>query len=299
MADAAYALQMIARINLWQGKIDSALLKARESLQVLQKEPQPIPYFLQNVYYAMAEVYRVRGNSDSFYRYSQLYNNVHDSIEHAITTSRLEISRLRVDNQSNVFRIRELQREKDAETRDRNFVIAAIVLIAIVCLLILNRQLIKSRYGQQLTFQQKVSAEKEMEAAKEQLNMFTQSFIEKITLIEKLEQQITNKPFNDEQHRLAKELSHQTILTEEDWEKFKTLFQKIHPDFFLKLKEMVPDITVAEQRMAALTRLHLDTRQMASMLGISPDSVYKVKQRLRKRLLLSDQVTTETYLAKI
>jgi len=62
---------------------------------------------------------------------------------------------------------------------------------------------------------------------------------------------------------------------------------------------MVPDITAAEQRMAAFTRLHLNTKQMASMLGISPDSVYKIKQRLRKRLQLTDDITVETYLTKI
>jgi len=45
--------------------------------------------------------------------------------------------------------------------------------------------------------------------------------------------------------------------------------------------------------------LHLNTKQMASMLGISPDSVYKIKQRLRKRLQLTDDVTVETYLTKI
>jgi DNA-binding CsgD family transcriptional regulator len=56
---------------------------------------------------------------------------------------------------------------------------------------------------------------------------------------------------------------------------------------------------MAEQRMAALTRLHLNTKQMASMLGISPGSVYKIRQRLRKRLQLDDEVTTETYLTKI
>jgi hypothetical protein len=38
---------------------------------------------------------------------------------------------------------------------------------------------------------------------------------------------------------------------------------------------------------------------MASMLGYFPDSVYKIKQRLRKRLQLNDEVTIETYLTKI
>ncbi|MFC0776467.1 hypothetical protein ACFEL9_26180, partial [Terrimonas sp. R1] len=198
-----------------------------------------------------------------------------------------------------VSELRELQKERDAETRERNLVIAAIVLVAIVGLLILNRQRLKSRYQQQLAFQQKVAAEKELTAAKEQLDMFTQNVIEKTKVIEQLEQQVANKPLTDEQHQLADELSRQTILTEEDWEKFKTLFEKIYPGFFLKLKEMIPDITVAEQRMAALTRLHLNTKQMASMLGISPDSVYKIRQRLRKRLQLDDEVTTETYLTKI
>jgi hypothetical protein len=266
---------------------------------MLQQQPQPLPHFLRDVYYATADVYRVLGNSDSFYHYSKLYSNLHDSIERAVANSRLEIARLRLDNQSNVSEIRDLQKEKDAETRERNLVIAAIVLVAIVGLLILNRQRLKSRYQQQLAFQQKVAAEKELTAAKDQLDMFTQSIIEKTKVIEQLEQQVANKPLTDEQHQLADELSRQTILTEEDWEKFKTLFEKIYPGFFLKLKEMIPDITVAEQRMAALTRLHLNTKQMASMLGISPDSVYKIRQRLRKRLQLDDEVTTETYLTKI
>ena len=299
IADAAHALQIIARINLFQGKKDSALLQVKEALRMLQQQPQPIPYFLQNVYYATADVYRVLGNNDSFYHYSQLYSYLHDSIEWAVTRSRLEISRLRLDNQSNVFKIHELKREKDAETRERNFIIAAIVLVAILSLLILNRQRLKSRYQQQLIVQQKVAAEKEVAAAKEQLNMFTQSVIEKTKLIEHLEQQVANKPLTNEQQQLANELSHQTILTEEDWEKFKTLFEKIYPGFFLKLKEMVPDITVAEYRMAALTRLHLNTKQSASVLGISPDSVYKIRQRLRKRLQLDDEAATEMYLTKI
>jgi tetratricopeptide (TPR) repeat protein len=299
IADAAHALQIIARINLSQGKRDSALLQVKEAMRMLQQQPQPIPYFLQNVYYATADVYRVLGNSDSFYHYSQLYSHLHDSIERAVTNSRLEISRLRLDNQSTVFKIRGLQKEKNAEERERNFIIAAIVFVAVVGLLILNRQRLKFGYQRQLAFQQKVAAEKEVAAAKEQLDMFTQSIIEKTKLIEQLEKQVTNKPLTDEQQQLANELSRQTILTEEDWEKYKILFEKIYPGFFLKLKEIIPDITVAERRMAALIRLHLNTREMAAMLGISSDSVYKSRQRLRKRLQLADDVTIETYLTKI
>jgi tetratricopeptide (TPR) repeat protein len=299
IANGAHALQYVARINLIQGKKDSALLQVKESLRMLQQTRDPIPHFLRDVYYATADVYRVLGNSDSFYHYSQLYNNLHDSIERAIANSRLEIARLRLDNQSNITEIRELQKEKDLETQQRNYLIAAIVFVAIVGLLIVNRQRLKSRFQRQLAFQQKLAAEKELTAAKAQLDMFTQSIIEKTRVIEQLEQQVATKPLTDEQQQLASELSRQTILTEEDWEKFKALFEKIYPGFFLKLKEMVPDITVAEARMASLIRLHLNTKQMASMLGISTDSVYKIRQRLRKRLQLEDELATETFLTKI
>lgn len=299
IANAAHALQMIARLNLMQGKKDSALLQVKESLRMIQQQPHPLPHYLQDVYYATADVYRVLGNSDSFYHYSQLYNNLHDSIERAVTNSRLEIARLRLDNQSNISEIRDLQKEKEADILERNYIIATIVFVALVGLLVINRQRLKSRFQRQLAFQEKIAAEKELTAAKEQLDMFTQSIIEKTRVIEQLEQQVATKPLTDEQQQLAGELSRQTILTEEDWEKFKTLFEKIYPGFFLKLREMAPDITVAETRMAALIRLHLNTKQIASMLGISTDSVYKNRQRLRKRLQLEDELATETFLTKI
>ena len=297
--NAANALQWIARINLLQGKKDSALLQVRQAMQMLKQQPQITTNYFQSLYYATADVYRALGNNDSFYYYSELYNHLHDSTERAIANSSLKISRLRLENQANVYKIRELQKEKDAEVRERNLIVAIIIAVAVFALLLLNRQRLKSRYQQQLALQQKLIAEKEVAAAKEQLNMFTQNIIEKTKLIEQLEQEVANKPFTDEQQNLANELSNQTILTEEDWEKFKKLFEKIYPGFFLKIKELVPDITVAEQRMAAITRLHLNTKQIASMLGISTDSVYKIKQRLRKRLQLKDDVTMETYLTKI
>ena len=89
------------------------------------------------------------------------------------------------------------------------------------------------------------------------------------------------------------ELSSLTILTEDEWSKFKTLFEKVYPGFFLRLKGKAPDITIAEQRTAALTRLHLTSKEMAAMLGISVDSVHKAKQRLRQRLDISTELNLE------
>ncbi|MFC0776457.1 hypothetical protein, partial [Terrimonas alba] len=126
VASAINALERIARINLLQGKKDIALLQVKEGMRMLQQQPQQYSSSLQRLYYATADVYRAFGNNDSFYHYFQLYSYLHDSTERAIANSRLEISRLRLDNQSSVSELRELQKERDAETRERNLVIAAI-----------------------------------------------------------------------------------------------------------------------------------------------------------------------------
>jgi DNA-binding CsgD family transcriptional regulator len=58
-------------------------------------------------------------------------------------------------------------------------------------------------------------------------------------------------------------------------------------------------ITLAEQRMAALTRLQLTPKQMASMLGISVDSVHKTRQRLRQRLRINPENSLEEIMINI
>jgi len=166
IANAASSLQWVARINLQQGKKDSAFLQVKEAMRMLQQQPQPNLYNLQRLYYVTADVYRAFGNSDSFYHYFQLYSYLHDSIERAVANSRLEIVRLRLDNQSDVSRIHELKKEKDAKARERNFIISAIGLVAIVGLLILNRQRLKSRYQRQLLFSKRLLPKKNSQQRK-------------------------------------------------------------------------------------------------------------------------------------
>ena len=136
-------------------------------------------------------------------------------------------------------------------------------------------------------------------SAREQLELLTQKIIEKTNLVEELQKQLNSRSQAIEQQQLAATISNLTILTEADWEKFKKLFEELYPGFFMNLQEKVSDITLAELRMAALTRLHLTTNQIASILGISANSVYKTKQRLRNRLNLDADASIDNVIAKM
>jgi tetratricopeptide (TPR) repeat protein/DNA-binding CsgD family transcriptional regulator len=293
--NAANSLQWAARTNLALGKTDSALLQIRESFRLLQKWPSRS--YQENAYFTAAEIFKTLKKDDSSFYYSGLYNKLHDSLEKEIYQSSVSISKLRLDDEKNRYNILNLQREKQAQVQQRNLIIAAIFFLAVVALLVINRQRLKLKYRHQLAEYEKLRIEQEMESARAQLKMFTQNILEKTYLIEQLEQQVYNKTTSAESQQLITELGSQTILTEEDWVKFKTLFEKIYPGFFLKLIETVSDITTAEQRMAALTRLRFSTKQIASILGISPDSVHKTRQRLRNRLNLTTATNIEDFLS--
>ena len=302
--NAANSLQWAAKTNLALGDRVIALKQVREAFGLLQKLPSP--NYLQNAYNTASEIFKSMGNNDSAYYYAGKYTKLHDSLERTIYQSSISISKLRLNEEKNRYGIGKLQREKEEMVQQRNFIIAGILFLAVIALLLINRQRIKVKYQQELTRQENLRIQQEnlriqqeMESATVQLKMFTENIIEKTNLVEKLEQQLNIKTMSKEEQQLISQLSQQTILTEENWDKFKFLFEKIFPLFFQRLKNAATDITVAEQRMAALTRLQLTTRQMASMLGISVDSVHKTRQRLRKRFNLGADAYLEEYIAGI
>jgi hypothetical protein len=271
---------------LIEGKKDSALLKSREAVELINKTKlkyylQPSRY-LEMCYSALAESFRALGQLDSFYHYHRLYTSLHDSIQQVAFQSSSRIVQMKLDNENIRHAIQLLQKEKKNEVVKRNLIIVATVLVSLFVLLYIRHTRLKLRHKEEVVLQEKRIAETELLLAKQQMQQFTENIVEKSELIEKLNQQIAGEQADDQQ--IIEELTGYTILTEADWENFKRMFEKIYPDFFTSLKQTAPGITVAEQRMAALLRLDISSKQMASMLGVSVDSVHKTKQRLRQRM---------------
>jgi len=295
--NAGNASGWAARANLARGNKVAALAQAREAIHLLSLWPSG-PY-LRDTYYTLSLVFRAMNNYDSAFYYNDLYAALNDSLEKEVATSSLAIAKARLNDEASRFNIEKLNKEKRTQIVLRNFISAGIILLSLIILLMLNRNRLKTKMKIERIEKEKTLMEQEIASAQTQLKMFTENIIEKTNLIEKLESQIKGRGATSEQQAIISELSEQTILTEEDWNKFKLLFEKIHPGFFISLKNRFPDITVAEQRMAALTRLRLTTKQIASMLGISVDSVHKSRQRLRMRLQLGADANLDELVANL
>ncbi len=84
--------------------------------------------------------------------------------------------------------------------------------------------------------------------------------------------------------------------SDEDWETFGRTFAQVHPDFFDKLRHQYPDLTQGETRLAALMRLGLGNKDIASILVISPASLRIARYRLRKKMALDGQTDLSAHL---
>ena len=189
--------------------------------------------------------------------------------------------------------------KKERQLFLRNAIIGFAILIMIISLLLYNRTQLKNRNRQQQLIAEKKLAENELKSASEQLNAFTQSIREKNEFIEKASQVIErmNSELNltkSKQDDLVavpetdgnslRLLQGSVILTDEDWKNFTGLFEKVHHNFFIRLKEKLPGLSPAETRFLALTRLKLSTKEMANMLGVTVEAIRQIRSRLKKKL---------------
>lgn len=84
--------------------------------------------------------------------------------------------------------------------------------------------------------------------------------------------------------KIVKEINF-NLRQEHEWNEFNNFFKEIHPDFLKNLSSLsVENLSPAELRLGMLLRLNLSSKEIASILRVTPDSVRVARYRLRKKL---------------
>lgn len=103
-----------------------------------------------------------------------------------------------------------------------------------------------------------------------------------------------SKEFQKIMRMLDKELDHDV-----EWEQFANHFDTVHTNYLRKLKELCPEITASELKLAAYLRLSLSSKEIAQLMNISIRGVETSRYRLRKKLGISNEVNLFDYLISI
>jgi DNA-binding NarL/FixJ family response regulator len=137
------------------------------------------------------------------------------------------------------------------------------------------------------------------------LALYTENLKQKNAIIEEFKTEIEHL-----QHQLAGPEDHQRIqvleslmqthiMTEETWDEFKKLFEKVYTGFLVRLKQKFNYVTESDVRLFTLLKLGLNNREMANMLGVSNEAIKKSRQRLRKKMDLPEDISLEEVVASV
>ena len=257
---------------------------------------------MQIYYKNMYEIYRARGDYQRALLFQDSAKIMSDSVQKSRDVKILTQARhkLEVEKYSSQLRLLEASREK--EVLIRNGTIVIIVLTGASLYFWFHRRYTQRQKALQVSELKNQLAEEELISAQKELQSFTKMLTEKNALLESFQEEVDKIRTEENQETrnidLSKLLS-RSILTEEDWREFRALYEKVYPGFFYRLNEKLPDLTQTDIRLLALTKLHVSTKDMAAMLGVSYEAIKKSRQRLRHRFQLPEEGNLDEVVALI
>ena len=268
---------------------DSALFYGRKLMQGIDRNS--IIAF-EDVYNILAQAHGKLKHYDSSFHYNQKYILYHDSVFQEKQTQQIAEMEAAFELKHKEQEIARLEQIRQNLLLKRNALTIGLSLTLIIALLMYYY------------LQGRIRArKKEIEMKNWQLESFTRKMVEKSELVEELRSQLeqfrSEVVIPKERIENVSQILHSSILTDDDWEQFKNLFEQVHRNFFAELKIKYPSLTQAETRIAALLKLNISTREMANMLGISVESANKARYRLRKKLELQPEEDLQDIIEKV
>ncbi len=200
-----------------------------------------------------------------------------------------------------------------------------VLLVIFIAGLIISRQKLKLRNEQKLHAQsmqvyetqnqlmeaelqnkklQEENLKQQLEIKTKELTSYTLHVIRKNQLLEDLQTRLEELGKEDkrDQKKQIRQLSEQIRLglnDDQHWEEFRTIFEQVHQSFFDRLQQQSEALTSNDLRLVALIKMNLTSADMATLLGVSQDSLRVMRHRLRKKLNLQQGDNISAYIQSI
>ncbi|SFN90269.1 Tfp pilus assembly protein PilF [Chitinophaga sp. YR627] len=267
---------------------------------------------LSGAYRDLAKAHHLAGANDSAFYYLEL------SRQYLLETYSDENSK-QVALLQSVYDIEkknnEIERLQNARKTNRIMTVAIVLVVLLLValgLLIISRQRLKIRNEQILRMQhrqifetekelmeaalqnkqlQEGKLKEELEVRSRELTTHTLHLIQKNQLLEELRvrlDEMVKEDKRDQKKQLKQLLSqiNHSFNHDQYWVDFRNIFEQVHQAFFDNLKRYCDTLTSNDLRLVALLKMNMESGDIATLLGISTDSLRVVRYRLRKKLNL-------------
>lgn len=250
------------------------------SNQQLEYKPQ--------AYKILSELYETEGMTDSALYYTKLLASLQDSI----IGGGLALKFARGEDRRDLAVV-----EKSLKDRQRlmqlanGFIILVIISLALGIVLALMRRISRNKLELK---QSKDEIEKQSRSLVSQTLVMT----EKDNVLQSVLKNMNRKDYGDngDSDRNLEQMIKMHLNGQNDWDRFKELFEKVHPSFVNALKAEFPDLTESDLRLATYIKAGMESKQIAKMSNLQPDTIRKNRQKLRRHLGLAREESLENFL---
>lgn len=276
--------------SLGMAYFDSTMVIADK---IKQKHPKQVVYsFLKEHYYD-------KGQFAKAYDNLLLEAELEKEIRGEEVQKQAEVLQLQYEDEKKAKQLAVLGMEQSKEEAFNTILIIvsiAILVLAIIAIYTLRLRVRHSKLRES-------SLNTQLEQKNKELTSYTLNFIQKNELMTELTEGINDLKKKTDPS-LIKELNRLNRIIDgnfrmdQEWENFKLMFEEVHRGFFINLRNAFPNLGNAEVKICALSRLNLNLKESASVLGISVDSVKTARYRLRKKLGLATEDNLTDFLTK-
>jgi DNA-binding CsgD family transcriptional regulator len=86
---------------------------------------------------------------------------------------------------------------------------------------------------------------------------------------------------------------------EEEWKTFKQHFEDVHPDFFVRLNKLCPDLTPHEIRFCTYIKMNISAKDIAQMMNVTNRAIQMNRHRIKKKFGLDEEVDFISFVRNI
>lgn len=269
-------------------------------------------YQTTSAYKDLSKIYSLMGDYEHAYLNLETGRSLYEEIYDRDATKQLQLFQTLFEIERKNFAIKNLEADTKLNAAIKIALTISIGLLVVVATVVISRQRLKIRQNKEiLTQQQKMFSaqqklmeaelqnthlqeqklQQELDAKSKSLTSHTLHIISKNKMMEDIQTKLSSllkEGITDQRKEIKGVLKmiERNFVQDKDWDDFRQIFEQVHQDFFHQLQACAEDLTPADLRLASLIRLNIPSKDMATLLGISSDSLRISRYRLKKKLMI-------------
>lgn len=289
------------------GRYRESISRTKFAMQLADKQGNV--YQLASCCRDLGKAYELLNKMDSAYYYVQLGYKYTIDLYSEDGARQVAFLQVLYDINKKSDEIAKLQTDKKINRIIAFSATVVVILFVALGFVIISRQRLKLKDQQMLAKQKQIehdltslalknlqleeqNLKQQLEVKSRELSTHTLNLIRNNQFLENLRntlQLMVKDDKRDQKKQMNQMLSeiNQSFNHERNWKEFTQAFEQVHHQFLEHLKKFSNELTSADMRLIALLKMNLDSADVATLLGISTDSLRVSRYRLRKKLNLA------------